>query len=132
MLRKIYNISFSDLNTKLSTNKEELIPVGNWCYISFDNGFVQSECRGSNGHSLVYVMDNYEANNNELIIYSNIILKYIFSNPSDLYTGEDIVIDNNIDTKDYVLQHMNDFTLYKHTFKKNDLGYYWYSSEVVN
>ena len=131
LLRQKYNLTLKDMNFNLSNNNTYFNNVGKWCMISFDNAFLSSQCRGSNGRNVIYIIDDYKATNEELDIYSKIILTEIFDYDKDLFTGEDIVIDDSMDTKDYVLQNKDNFTEYKHTFKKNELGYYWSSTEVV-
>ncbi|MCM1052366.1 MAG: hypothetical protein NC483_00090 [Ruminococcus sp.] len=57
----------------------------------------------------------------------------------DCYTKEETnittICSNSVDVdvcaKNYFKNHKTEFTKYKHVFKKNDTGYYWYSTEVV-
>ena len=45
---------------------------------------------------------------------------------------DEFVLGENTPTYvDYIYQNSDKLTLYKNTFKKNDTGYYWYSTEVV-
>ena len=80
--------------------------------------------------TLINYIDKYEANNNELIIYEYYIYKDDTSNKVCDYLGNCLENSSSID-KNYLKQHKDDFTEYKHTFKKSGNSYYWYSTEVV-
>ena len=137
-------------NKKLATPINSYDEFGNWlnyaasysglCYTYEDGSYILNYC--ASGIEFVQIIDSYIATNNELIIYSYTILynglygqneieditgeyKVSINLPDDGYQNEE-----NITA--YVNINKSDFTKLKHTFKKNDTGYYWYSTEVAS
>ena len=135
-------------NQELDTYENSYDEEGNWlnysamfggfCYTLEDNSFNLNYC--ASGIDFIEIVDDYEANEEELIIYSYVVyynglygsdeIEDIYSRntvnielPSDGYQTEDNV-------KEYVNSHKNEFTRLKNTYKKNDTGYYWYSTGV--
>ena len=137
ILSKMYDMDIDDFN--LVNNYENDIAVWNGiCFQYFDNGFSYRYCAGS--IDKISIIENYEANDNELIIEEYAVGLDVGNNLTDFYTqkevedlaytqipkGEEI---NR--AEEYLEEHKDEFTLYKHTFKKNDTGYYWYSTEIA-
>lgn len=106
-----------------------------------DNHYIQSGGCGSEGIHLSKI-DSYQATEEELIIYEyGAYVEEIEGSDyvaiiKDYISGESSYIgmpcpDTENDYSCYLEESLNDYTLYKHTFKKNDTGYYWYSTEVA-
>lgn len=95
------------------------------------------------------VVDKYTATKDELVIYEyaayvtwedkqDDIDYYIF----DYKNGKKLKVEMPSDgallddkkvniAKENLREHKAEFTKYKHTFKKNDTGYYWYKTEIA-
>ena len=125
LLKKMYNLELKDFNLKENSNKY-VATAGGICYLYVKQGFTPLECSGSEGK--LSKIDSYEANDQELVIYEYAVGLDAGNNINDYYTQKIINID---DDDNYFDKHYKEFTKYKHTFKKNDTGYYWYQTEVV-
>jgi len=74
---------------------------------------------------------------NDSILKEGKNLLKIYKNTSDMKNNKNVLksiyIDNNIEKEHINLENYGNFTYtkYKHTFKKNNEGYYWYRTEVV-
>lgn len=126
-LHAMYNLSLESLDLNV-LNENSLGSYSGESYEYFDGGIVVWQGMGS-----LYgtnVLDRYEANTNELTIYSYRVI-YNFNSPivNDAYTRKEFTITDDYET--YVENHKDEFTQYKSVFKKNDTGYYWYSTEIV-
>ncbi len=112
-LQKMYNINFDSIDIQ-----EYDMWTDGLNHMYYHNGFLSWECCGSD-FSLKEEVSRYEVVNDELLIYSNAY--------EDISMSPDI---RNPITKEN-LSNIKEAPLYKHTFKKNATGYYWYSTEVV-
>ena len=111
---------------------------GGFCYTLEDNRFNLNYC--ASGIDFIEIVDDYEANEEELIIYSYVVYYnglYGSDEIEDIYSGNTVNIELPSDgyqtednVKEYVNSHKNEFTRLKNTYKKNDTGYYWYSTGV--
>lgn len=107
------------------------------CYWYTKDYFIETDCVGSGFYEHLSVIENYETKNNELIIYEYAALaeEFEYSEKYNIITYDklkEIKLNNPIEeTKEYFNNHKQEFTKYKHTFKKNETGYYWYSTEVA-
>ncbi len=141
-LKEMYNYELTDLQN--AATYEDTLNIGGMCYY-YDNGnFIK--CGGGNStiSTKASLLDSYEATSDELIIYEYAANFYLNNDPngSSLWILEDYYNNHKIEIKDknidssyankYLEKYKNDFKKYKHTFKKNSLGYYWYSTEVVD
>ncbi len=96
----------------------------------------------SSGYDSVSLFDSYQATNDELVIYSYYGVYNSLGGQDevkDVYTNNvyhiteknsEGYLDNDIVVK-YMKNNKDKFTKYKHTFRKNEAGYYWYQTEVV-
>ena len=139
ILHKVYNYKL--VNVENTVNAENIINAGGMGYI-YQDGYFILVGGGSTSVKHINLIENYEANNENLIIYEYATYFDPMENKLfDYYTEKETVIDDLLENityeekiiilKDYLKEHKDKFTLYKHTFKKNDTGYYWYSTEVA-
>ena len=138
-IKDAYNVSMSELPTRLS------VPAG-ILYLSSDGEYyITSYGRGA----IYYKKDsknvNYQINNGDLTITEEVVFIYdnapleltykVYANTLNLHNSQNELI--NITSRgfnknyDDILSNLK-YTKFKHTFKKNDSGYYWYSTEVVD
>lgn len=120
------------------------------CFYYIDDSFIADTCSSSFYPNYLNVVDSYEATNDNLIIYEYAVtndsteifdmagdyIKIKYNKILDYYTDYSVDVYDicKYDTdcaNNYFKEHKTDFTKYKHTFKKNDKGYYWYSTEVA-
>ncbi len=134
MLQKMYNISNITMN---STHTYDYIAYdGGTCYYFINDKFIVNNCVGD--FDKLSHITNYEATNNDLIIYE-VVADFSGLQPSlqDYYTKKEIKLDYDVNDPNwenkvinYFENNLTNFTEYKHTFKKNATGYYWYSTEI--
>ena len=116
-----YNIELDDIKNGTEFNdshsyvfnKEYFLPIGFSPIITFN-----------------YIND-YEIEEDELIIYNYYTY---YGGEEELCDFQGKCIDKVDYTKvdgDYLKENKNKFTLYKHTFKKADDKYYWFSTELA-
>ncbi len=134
---KMYNMEF---DKKSLDDYNMIVHYGPYCYKINDDNFIASYCR-SDLEKATFA-DSYEVNDNNIVIYS--YMSYFNSlggqdEVKDIYTNNvyyvteknsEGYIDNDIVVK-YMKNNKDKFTKYKHTFRKNEAGYYWYQTEVV-
>lgn len=139
LLQQMYNYELTDLKNALSI--EDVFDAGGMSYI-YQDGYFLLLAGGPSGGEHISVLDNYEANEEELVIYEytayydsseNKLIDYYTESETDLdgWCGNTTDEEKIIVLHDYLEEYKNEFTLYKHTFKKNDTGYYWYSTEIA-
>lgn len=136
-LEKMYNVIFNFLGIK----EYDTWPSGGWEIMYYNNGFLSRDASGWYDH-VIHAIDRYEANDKELIIYDCAVdgSYGMGASAHDFQTEEVIPIEDgfsneeefNQRVRNYVLEHKNEYTLFKHTYRKNNTGYYWYSTEVVS
>lgn len=134
MLKKMYNISNITINDNNNDYVAEAKCIG---YYYKDDKYIAIPVCGDLG-KLSHII-NYEIINNDLYIYE-VVASFdgLRPNLQDYYTNKEVKLTYDINDANwenevinYFENHLNDFTQYKHTFKKNNKGYYWYSTEVV-
>ena len=135
LMQKMYNKKIPKL--------EDEIKFGCVFYSEYDNNnYIQSGGCGSENIHLNKI-DSYLATEGELIITEYAAYYDSFENTlNDYYTNKETDLggwcgntssEEKIEILDnYLDAHKDEFTLYKHTFKKNDTGYYWYSTEIAS
>ena len=139
LLSKMYNYELN--NIKNATNIEDKFFAGGMGYIYQDEYFILIG-GGTNWKEHISLIEKYETNNNELVIYefaayynefNNKIGNYFTNEESDFggWCGNTSKEEKNDLLINYLKEHKNKYPKYKHTFKKNRMGYYWYSTEVV-
>ena len=136
LLHQMYNYEISALKEKTILNAGGMGYIySNEYFIMIGGGWAATE------H--ISVLDDYNANEEELVIYEYGAYYDSFENKLyDYYTEKETDLGNlsentSYDDKmtmlhNYLKEHKTEFTLYKHTFKKNDTGYYWYSTEIAS
>ena len=130
LLKKMYNLELKDFNLK-EDHSNYVGAFDGTCYYYFKQGFSPSGCAGS--IEKLSKIDSYEANNEELIIYEYAAGLDAGNQIFDYYTHKTIDM-NKYDeeaAREYFKKHYTEFNKYKHTYKKNDTGYYWYQTEMV-
>ena len=134
LMKKMYN--------KEPVPLEDEIEYNCAIYSEYDNNYYLQSGGCGIGQIHLRKIDSYQATEEELVIYEYaayleetegadyvaIIKDYI--NDEKAYLGMPCP-DTENDFSCYFEESVGDFTLYKHTFKKNDTGYYWYSTEVA-
>ena len=138
LLHKMYNYELSNLENAKSI--DDIFNAGGMAYIYQDGYFLMLGGGQTTGEH-INLIESYETNDKNLIMYEyaayydsleNKLIDYYKETETDLggwcgnTSGEErIQILSN-----YLNDHKDEFTLYKHTFKKNDSRYYWYSTEI--
>ena len=139
LLHQMYNYELTNLENASSI--EDSFDAGGMSYI-YQDGYFLSLTGGSSGGEHISVLDNYEATEEELVIYEyaayydsfeNKLIDYHTTVETDLggWCGNTTYEEKMIILQNYLEEHKTEFTLYKHTFKKNDTGYYWYQTEIT-
>lgn len=138
ILRKAYNKTIENFQTGKNIDNQEYYQINCLGFIYKNNNFYGREGCGK-GEQKISFIDKYELENHDLIIYE-------YAGVLDDLIGEFKNIKNNntitfIDSEDYdkmindarnyIKENKTKFTKYKHTFKKSETGYYWYSTEAT-
>lgn len=139
-----YNLSIKEI-------KEINIPFGKVIYISDDYTVAKLTKKEKEKNNIKKIAFSYIArnNNDDLLIYENALFieekdnKYnVYKNTFDINNNTKIIKpfdaynNNNLITYDDIIKNNEEYlnkesVTYKHTFKKNNNSYYWYSSEIV-
>ncbi len=137
-LKKMYNYELKNL--KNATSPNDIINIAGRAYYYENGNFVALYGGGPYGAHISY-MDSYEAVDNKLVIYEyaayfdmkNKLKDYYTSKIKDLsgWYGNTTFEEDKSIVSVYLGNHKEEYTKYKHTFKKNNTGYYWYSTEAV-
>ncbi len=127
-LEKMYNIKLSEFN--LDKYGEDPFPdsmnlQGTYVY---NNAVFNS--LGFRDEEYVRYIASYHNEQDNLIIDEYILKKDKDNIYKDMFINKDITIDS--DVTEYIKNNLNNLTKYEHTFKKNETGYYWFSTEVIN
>lgn len=132
ILETMYNIRLSNLE---ETTSWDNIYAGAHGGFAFQNNYFLM-CSGGIGQSWYHVgfVDDWKIENSELIIYEIAAYRDTYlSLLKDYRNDYEITIDAYF--PDEALNALRDnsehFTRYKHVFKKNDNGYYWYSTGAI-
>ena len=133
-LEKMYNYKITSLEETIYSDNAYRGAHGSYAY---QDGYFLMVANGiGDTNRYLSEMSKYEATKNELIIWE--YRSYYDSNTSSSYKLMDYLKSNigefktEKEAEEYFKNNKNKFTEYKHTFKKNSTGYYWYSTEVVN
>ena len=132
-LTKLYNLKLSNYDLKRLTSKpfENLsshMPLrGSYVY---NNQVFNSESFNEEDKFTRYIDSYHRTTQDELIIYEYILEKYDENLYRDIFTADDLNF--TIDPLEYIKNNKKNLTEYKHIFKKNDQGYYWYSTETID
>ena len=139
---EINNLMSKIYNKKPASFKNE-IEYNCVFYSEYDNNYyLQSGGCGTNIEHISSIK-SYTATEDELIIHEyaayydileNQLIDYYTKKETNLggWRGNTTYEEKIAVLKNYLYDHQNEFTLYKHTFKKNDTGYYWYSTELAS
>ena len=138
-----YNINFNSINDE--DNNIKITKIGN-TYTSFS--FVEFDKFTFTFKTLIMVVDAYATSNSAVITEKTLFYTtkddkyYVYKNTN--FNNEENIIKiydktdefgNELNSNDINEKIKEDFKDYKgefiHTFKKNDTGYYWYSTEFV-
>ena len=142
-------------NFDLQISEDYITGYSGMGYLYTGKEFIASDA-GAPNYEKISLIEDYELINNDLIIYERPTTFWQYFGEEGYYLGDypllanfngvevnfdliklEITYDeNNIDaakgyTYEYLKEHKSEFTLYKHTFKKNNTGYYWYSTEIA-
>ncbi len=137
-IKDAYNININDLPTKISIPGGIFYLSGDY-YLALDTN-IGTYIDTKNNKNI-----NYDINDNDLIINEEAIfipsnypigVNYkVYANTNNLHSKVNALVDMESRgfNKNYddILSNLK-YTKFKHTFKKNDSGYYWYSTEVVD
>ena len=140
---KMYNYKVTNLTNVTSSNIGEGMYGSTQFIFDYYNGYFygMNACADCSDNHISKIKE-YIATEEELIIYE--YGAYLESEMGenhntrlvDYQTNKEENLENPCSSieNDYSCYYDNlldEFTLYKHTFKKNDTGYYWYSTEVA-
>ena len=139
---KMYNYKVTNLTNVTSSNIGEGMYGSTQFIFDYYNGYFYgiNACADCSDNHISKIKE-YSATEEELIIYE--YGAYLESEMGenhntrlvDYQTSKEENLENPCSSteNDYSCYYddlLDEFTLYKHTFKKNDTGYYWYSTEV--
>ncbi|MBE6154984.1 MAG: hypothetical protein E7163_05415 [Firmicutes bacterium] len=138
-LLKMYNYDLKSIKDGVSI--KDSYDANGLGYI-YQNGYFKCTGGGDNSGNHINYIEKYDISNESLIIYEYAAYYDYFrtENFYDYYTDyyhyisieETKSYSSYLDyLANYLKNNKNDFTQYKHTFKNNDTGYYWYSTEVI-
>ena len=141
---KMYNYNINNLNNATSSNIGEGMYGTPQFIFDYYNGYFygMNACANcSDNH--VSKIKAYTATDEELIMYEygaylesemgeNNDTKLVDYQTSKTEKLNKPCSSNSNDYSCYYDELLDKFTLYKHTFKKNDTGYYWYSTEIAS
>jgi len=92
--------------------------------------------RGANKLEKINKYEKYSIDGDNLIIYEKAGFVAELEQPSVFKTTNAIDVIKTFDSleyaKKYISDNINNFNTFKHVFKKNNVGYYWYSTELVD
>ncbi len=148
-IKKIYNSEITNLKNAVKVS--DSLNFRGMCYY-YDTGNFIPCGGGENNRLIVNYIDEYNATKEELIIYEYAVEclselntetgeenNYILNMSTNTKTNVNSITNNINDNdqyqeqiKKYLKENKSKFTKYKHTFKKSNDGYYWYSTESIN
>lgn len=133
-----YNIKLNNLKESSS----DYAATYSSCYYYNKGYFFENElCVGHGDYEHLSIIETQEINkNDELVIYEYAALaesdfddelnkiNYIM----DYKTSKKATLNDSLENAaNYFEEHKKEFTKYKHTFKKNETGYYWLKTEIA-
>ena len=139
---KMYNYKINDLNNVTSSNIGEGMYGSTQFIFDYYNGYFygMNACANCSDNHVGKIKE-YNATDEELIIYE--YGAYLESEMGenhntrlvDYQTSKSEILNESCSSTEYDYscydELLDEFTLYKHTFKKNNTGYYWYSTEIA-
>ena len=151
-LQKMYNMSLNDFDLQISD--DYVTGYSGMGYSYTGKEFIATDA-GAPNYEKISLIEDYELIDDDLIIYELPATYWEYFDGEGYYLGDYTLLkkfdgatinfdlikleisydEKNMDDAreyayEYIQTHKDEFTLYKHTFKKNDTGYYWYSTEV--
>lgn len=140
-LKNMYNIDITFFDSEEDTSEK-------WYdyeeYLKNKNGYYFELGYGGGKEKSEKIELDYEIQGNELIIKEQVAIIHTSEETVTIYNGKEkikeySIIDENgsiinvdDDISEYIETNFDKFSTYKHTFKRNTSGtYYWYSTEVV-
>lgn len=141
ILKSVYNKSIEYFKTGKDNNNQEYYNI-NCLSLLYENNFFYGRFGCGDAETKVGVVDNYKLENNNLIIYEyaglldDLIGKIYNIKNNQTITNIEIGYQEDLaetiaKATKYIKENKIKFTKYKHTFKKNNTGYYWYSTEYI-
>ena len=142
ILKKAYNKEIESFKTGRNSNGQEYYQINCMGFVYKDDSFYgRYGCGGLK--TKIEVIGDYKIEDNDLIIYEYVgIFDDIIGDIYNIKNDKNITNISKNSEEDYdvytaratayVQEHKTEFPKYKHTFKKNDTGYYWYSTEAIN
>ena len=152
-LQKMYNLTLDEYDLEVS--EDYIASCGGLSYIYTKDNFIV-ENTGAPNYTKINIIEKYEFDGEDLIIYEKPATFWTYFYEPGYYLGDysqlkdfngaeptfDLInLNLNYETvtledaqenaREYLENNKEKFTLYKHTFKKNNTGYYWYKTEVV-
>lgn len=150
-----YNENLDDYN--LISSNENYVARCSGSGFLYNNDLFTEQKGGPNLYNRISVLDSYTTKNDDLIIYEYAAMLYDSPDYNkvylvDYYQNKDLLetetsLNDNYKVKKivaqdndeptlstatkYLKEHKKEFTKYKHIFKKNSKGYYYYSTEVA-
>ncbi len=98
----------------------------------YQNNYFLGLGGGETDDLFVSYIDSYNASKKELVIYEYVgHYSYFHETLYDYYNNYEVKLAYETNFQDYLKDNKSNFTKYKHTFKKNTTGYYWYSTEII-
>ena len=126
LLSKMYNLTLDNLKIDSNTILTAYSEAGQICPVYFNDNFAINYCQLEG--NIERKFKSYTATNEELIIYSYDDFTTNGGYVCHINNRENCVPGPDVGAK---IDKEKDLSLCKHTFKKNNSGYYWYSTEVV-
>ncbi len=156
LLKEMYNldnISLKNFTLENGSPKTQYTN-GTFDFVYYNNYFYGTTICLECIHNHLSSIEKYETTEDELIIYEKSAYYYYgemgSNNCTDPNTINDYIknykievpheidedgfckYEENFNEKTYFKENKSNFTTYKHTFKKNNQSYYWYSTELAN
>ena len=131
LMLRLYNMEINDL---IESDRIAVAEFSGKVYYYYNNLFRLTGESTYEGRHLS-VVDDYEITDEELVIYEYAAEALILEEEiviSDYYKDSEVTIsDIKTDLDSYMEEHKEEYTRYKHTYKVNRYGYYWYSTEAI-
>ncbi len=126
------NIIMKDYNTKVKERKDFIASNDKRLY-TFNNDYYVSYSSINNLNTKLNKIVNSEEKDGNLFIYEKMAVLKEETNTYYLYNqnGEEVYKGDKKGAVNYFNNNLGDFLVYKHTFNKQDDGYYWYSTEIA-
>lgn len=138
-LEEMYNIQIDQFKFEYSDEFEKYLYEDS--LIVFEDGYYFVMGHGSRKDKSSNNKISYELLGNDLIIKEQVALIVSSECHAAVMNGSEFIIEYALcgetgyvgDYEEYIKDNFSNFNTYKHTFKLNSNGkYYWYSTEVIN